>query len=325
MTNDEILNQRWKKTDKTLKDYLKTLSIYSENIIDDISEMFDSLDLKYEDLNKKISKQEQRKLDRRINEWKEQGIFNGYFAFLVTTKSIITYADLLEILIYSIYMTQLQSIKKSSKKVFKTIAEDSYKQAKRDIPTKKKKLSLTWEFIYSFLWLPSANKNWYEYLDLLGMTCQQEMYKQLLVDIQQKTRANEENLKALVRKQTNRILSINDDKFSGAMDNVARTLHNQIYIEAGKENKELQVRFIAEIDDKTTKMCLGMDKMLFYVNDWNRFYRYSDADKKDVLYTVFGLQVGINLPPITNHFHWCRSTITYQIDKDIKWLSRNKK
>lgn len=54
--------------------------------------------------------------------------------------------------------------------------------------------------------------------------------------------------------------------------------------------------------------------MLFYVNDWNKFYRYSDIDGKDVLYTVNGLEQGINLSPINNHFHWCRSTVTYQID-----------
>lgn len=28
-----------------------------------------------------------------------------------------------------------------------------------------------------------------------------------------------------------------------------------------------------------------------------------------------GLVVGINEPPITNHFHWCHSTLTYMIDK----------
>lgn len=61
-----------------------------------------------------------------------------------------------------------------------------------------------------------------------------------------------------------------------------------------------------------THLCFS--SMLFYVNDWNKFYRYSDIDGKDVLYTVNGLEQGINLSPINNHFHWCRSTVTYQID-----------
>ena len=67
-----------------------------------------------------------------------------------------------------------------------------------------------------------------------------------------------------------------------------------------------------------------MNNMLFYVNDWNRFYRYSDIDKKDVLYTVKGLETGINLPPIDNHFHWCRSTITYQLDEKVAEYVRSK-
>ena len=61
-------------------------------------------------------------------------------------------------------------------------------------------------------------------------------------------------------------------------------------------------------------MCESMNNMLFFVNDWNKFYRYSDIDGRDVLYTVKGLEQGINLPPINNHFHWCRSTVTYLID-----------
>ena len=123
-----------------------------------------------------------------------------------------------------------------------------------------------------------------------------------------------------MQKQMNRIICINGDKYSGVISDTCRQLGNKIYTDPFKEEKGLQIRFIAEMDKRTTKMSESMNNMLFYVNDWNKFYRYSEIDKKAVLYTVKGLEQGINLPPINNHFHWCRSTITYSInipDADI--------
>lgn len=320
MSNEEILNKRWLKTDKVLKSYLKEFNSLSKDTIDELIEVFNSLDITYNDLNKTISKAEKRKLDKKIKEWKKQGILVGYFAYLISSKNKITYADLLEILIYAIYVNQAEEIKNLSKEIFTLVAEDIYLQA-MDERKKKKKFSFTWEYIWSLLWIPTYNKNWDSYLQLLTLTNEQEMYKQLLTIIQQEKLINENMLRDLIKKQMNRIISINDDKYSGVLSDTCRQLGNKIYIEPFKEEKNLQIRFIAEMDKRTTKMCSGMNNMLFYVNDWNKFYRYSDIDGRDVLYTVKGLEQGINLPPINNHFHWCRSTITYQLD--IVDINRN--
>ena len=79
------------------------------------------------------------------------------------------------------------------------------------------------------------------------------------------------------------------------------------------------------MDKITTEMCETLNNQIFNVNDWNTYQRWSAADDKMVVYKTFGLEAGANLPPINNHFHWCRSTITYntEIDsdniKDIKF------
>lgn len=318
MSNEEILNKRWLKTDKILRNYQKKFNSLSIDTIDELIEVFNSLDITYVDLNKIISKAEKRKFDKKIKDWKKRGILTGYFAYLISSKNKITYADLLEILVYAIYVNQEEEIKKLSKEIFTLVAEDIYMQAIEERKTKKKKkFSLTWEYIWSLLWIPTYNKSWDSYLQLLTLTNEQEMYKQLLTIIQQEKLINENVLKDLIKKQMNRIISINDDKYSGILSDTCRQLGNKIYIEPFKEEKDLQVRFIAEIDKRTTKMCNGMNNMLFYVNDWNKFYRYSDMDDRDVLYTVKGLEQGINLPPINNHFHWCRSTITYLLEESI--------
>lgn len=81
-------------------------------------------------------------------------------------------------------------------------------------------------------------------------------------------------------------------------------------------------------------MCETLDNQLFYLDEMNTYQRYSEADKRIVTYHTKGMVLGENLPPISNHFHWCRSTITYLIDKDIRkkyseitkeWIKEHKK
>lgn len=324
MSNDEILNERWKMTDKILSNNLKHFKSIGINTIDGIVDMINSLDITYNDLNKPISKAEKRKLDKNIKEWKKSNLFNGYFAYLIYSKNKYTYGDLIEIMLYWIYIAQEQQFDELSKQVFIEVADDIYNQALKEIPIKpSNSFSLTWEYIWSFLWIPTYNKSWSDYLKLLTMMNQQEAYKLIVNNLQQNRTIKESDLKELTRKQVNRIISINDDKYSGILSDTSRLLGNKIYIEPFKE-KNLQVRFIAEIDKRTTKMCEGLNNQLFYVDDWNNFYRYSDIDKKDVLYNVYGLETGVNLPPINNHFHWCRSTITYQLEEQIANNVRNK-
>lgn len=324
MSNEEIINTRWKNIDDILKYYLKDLKEISTNTLDDIVELFNSLDIAYNDLNKPIPKAEKRKLDKKIKEWEKQGLLTGYFAYLVSSKKIYTYSDLIEILLYGIYSNEEKEVNDLSKTIFTEVANDVYTQAIEEAPIEPKKdFSLTWAYIWSLLCIPSYNKTWDEYLKLLTLTNQQELYKQVVGMIQQNKEIKEDDLKTLLNKQINRILSINDDKYSGVLSDTCRVLGNQIYLEPFKEEKDLQVRFIAEMDEKTTKMCKSMDNMLFFVNDINKFYRYSDFDKRNVLYTVKGLELGVNLPPINNHFHWCRSTITYQLEESIANDIRN--
>lgn len=318
MSNEEILNQRWKTTDKTLKDYLKRFRSISTETLDKLVEVFDTLDITYSDLNKPISKEEKRKLDRKIKEWKKQGLLTGYFAYLISKKSKYTYSDLLEILVYGVYVEQEEKIKSTSQEVFTIVAKDVYSQALKEIPVKpKKKFSLTWEFIWSLLWIPTYNKSWDNYIQLLTMNNYQEAYRQIVQVIQQGKDLNDSMLKDLMKKQCNRILSINDDKYSGVLSDTCRQLGNKVYTEPFKEEDDLQVRFIAEMDERTTDMCKSLNNKIFYVFRDNEFDRYVGTNANDVVlrrFRVKGLVAGVNLPPIDSFFHWCRSTITYLID-----------
>lgn len=320
MDNKTILNNRWRYTDMKLRDYFKIYKKVSSKTQDNIQDIFNSIDFEYTDLSKPISNNQKEKLLRVIDEWKEANLLNGYFGYKANElikKRYITNQEMLDILLWGAYIKERNQLDEYEQVLFTEIGQDLYKQGIEEIkPTKKKKWSLTWEYIWSMLCLPNVKgSSWITYIEALALTNAQEIERQATIQLQQNKKPNIEDdvFKNIVKKQQNRYISINGDKTSGALDSQVVEVANKSLLKAGEDvgQKKLRARFIAEIDDKTTKMCDGMNGMLFYVNDWNRFYRYSADDGRDVLYTIKGLEVGANLPPINNHFHYCRSTITY--------------
>lgn len=320
MDNKTILNNRWNYTDLKLKDYLRIYKKTNLKTQDNIQDIFNGIDFNYMDLNKPISNNQRKKLSRVVDEWKQLELLKGYFEYKVIeilNKRYITNQEMLSILLWGAFVKERNQLDEYEEVLFTEIGQDLYKQGIDEIkPTKKKKWSLTWEYIWSMLCLPNVKgSSWITYIEALALTNAQEIERQTIIQLQQNKKSNIEDdvFKNILKKQQNRYISINDDKISGALDSQVVEIANKSLLKAGEDvgQKKLRVRFIAEIDDRTTKMCDGMNGMLFYVNDWNRFYRYSDDDKRDVLYTIKGLEVGANLPPINNHFHYCRSTITY--------------
>lgn len=320
MDNKTILNNRWNYTDLKLKDYLRIYKKTNLKTQDNIQDIFNGIDFNYMDLNKPISNNQRKKLSRVVDEWKQLELLKGYFEYKVIeilNKRYITNQEMLSILLWGAFVKERSQLDEYEEVLFTEIGQDLYKQGIDEIkPTKKKKWSLTWEYIWSMLCLPNVKgSSWITYIEALALTNAQEIERQTIIQLQQNKKPNIEDdvFKNILRKQQNRYISINDDKISGALDSQVVEIANKSLLKAGEDvgQKKLRARFIAEIDDRTTKMCDGMNGMLFYVNDWNRFYRYSDDDKRDILYTIKGLEVGANLPPINNHFHYCRSTITY--------------
>lgn len=320
MDNKTILNNRWNYTDLKLKDYLRIYKKTNLKTQDNIQDIFNGIDFNYMDLNKPISNNQRKKLSRVVDEWKQLELLKGYFEYKVIeilNKRYITNQEMLSILLWGAFVKERNQLDEYEEVLFTEIGQDLYKQGIDEIkPTKKKKWSLTWEYIWSMLCLPNVKgSSWITYIEALALTNAQEIERQTIIQLQQNKKPNieDEVFKNILKKQQNRYISINDDKISGALDSQVVEIANKSLLKAGEDvgQKKLRARFIAEIDDRTTKMCDGMNGMLFYVNDWNRFYRYSDDDKRDVLYTIKGLEVGANLPPINNHFHYCRSTITY--------------
>lgn len=318
MTNEEILEKRWNSIDKYLKKYVNEYNKLNTKMKDKLQDVFNSFDIEYSDINKPISKAKKDRLYRFINKLKDKGLLTGYFGYqarLLLNRKNVTYAEMLEIMIQGSYLEENKELDEINNDLFYKVCETSYNQGLEEINGKTSNLFNSSKFAL-LLSIPILSMTISQYMESLALTNAKELYKQTLVNKQLGKDLNVDNrsYSDLFKKQRNRILDINGDKLSGGIVNITNNLSNSAFLEAGKDNNIKQCRFIAELDKRTTDMCKSMDNMLFNIDDWNKFYRYSAVDGRDVLYTVKGLEVGINLPPITNHFHWCRSTITYLID-----------
>ena len=65
-------------------------------------------------------------------------------------------------------------------------------------------------------------------------------------------------------------------------------------------------------------MCDSLNNQEFYINKENVFDRYYGETQKELTIQRIrcnGLVLGLNLPPIQHHFHYCRSTIMYLPNK----------
>ena len=329
MTNEQILNKRWNNIDKYLADYLKKYNDINQDTKYEIQDIFDSLNISYSDINKPISKSKKDRLDKFILKLQKDGLLGDYFGYrarLILNKKKVTYSELLEIMIMSSYIKQNKSFDEYNNILFFNVCENAYNQGIGDIVKIKdvKSKSFKLPILYTLLNIPILNMTAESYLYSLALTNADELYKQTLINLQlgKELDVDSKFYKDLFDKQNKRYISINGEKISGGIVNIVENLTNLAYLQAGIDTDIKQCRFIAEMDKRTTKMCETLNNQLFKLNGMNVYQRYSEIDKKIITYHTKGLVQGENLPPITNHFHWCRSTITYLLDENVANIAR---
>ena len=163
-----------------------------------------------------------------------------------------------------------------------------------------------------------AGLTWEQYIEATIQYNTQQIYKQAMYNIQMQKdiKIDSSEFHTIINRQNNQRLNINNNRISGAADLQIIGLNNLAKVEGIKSNAEnyAKVKFIAIEDDKTTLMCDSLNNQEFYINKENVFDRYYGETQKELkLQRVRcnGLVLGVNLPPIQHHFHYCRSTIIY--------------
>ncbi len=233
-------------------------------------------------------------------------------------------------LIYGAYIEEQSKLEETELNTFKDVVNYYYQQGQLEVnntlPKKKRKLvSVIPDAIFLAL-LDMQNEKgyiWKQYIEATIKYNTDQIYRQMLVNIQQGKENNIDNsvYQNIIKKQQNFKLNINGDKISGAVDNELVGLNNLAKAEGIYSfDDKARVIFVSLNDDRRTKMCESLDGQEFYVHDWNEFKRYSKVNDSIVKYRCYGLIVGLNCPPINDGFHWCRSFIVYlpPVEKEEK-------
>lgn len=324
MDNLKILKNKYKDTDKELNKYLKKYKRLDLSIRDRIQDVFNDFGITYQEMFKIASETRKNKFKRMVEENELSG-YNGNLIKKMSQRKKIKNYEIFEMLILMFYTIKYQKVEAELSTTLKTNTEIAYQlgidECKEIEKTKKTKFKLKDNFLYELMILPTySGLVWNNYMTSLAGYWAREVYKQAMVNKQQdkELNVNDDIFTRMFNREENALLhkklGTEDvptymDKYSGSIDALNTYCMNKAMLQAYMDYGIKEVRFVAEVDTKTTGMCKSLDGQIFKINGINKYTRYSAMDKKIVNYTTEGLEVGANLPPINNHFHWCRSTI----------------
>jgi hypothetical protein len=323
----------WEEIQRKQKNYLKDYKKKQRLTIDEIQNVVDSNKLSVDELydiadTNKINKFK-RKITATFDEIKnvDKPIDNSYVKFLADTylnSKQITNKDILLFLIMLEYLKL--AIRLNDYELFSEIVSIAHKHAENECKQVLGQDKKTRPINVLNLWLMTLPNHlgsiWSDYIQNEINYNANQLFKQIMIDISQNNDIdlNSDIYKNIFDKQQRTHFNINEDKYSGGVDAQSVFIANQTILEVGKDYGMEKVMFISDLCGNVTKMCKNMHKMVFNLkgqNIFDRWYGDSANDLKEVIVDIDGLVLGINLPPITGHFHWCHSTLTYLIDEDI--------
>lgn len=296
-----------------------------------LQEIFDSIDFDFNNLYNIADTKTKKRINIYIEGWKDKGLLTGYFGTLaknIYNRTRVKNSEILELLIYGAYIEEQSKLNETELNIFKDVANYYYQQGQEEVnetlPKKKRKIvSVIPDAIFlALLDMPNAKGYvWQEYIEVITKYNADQIYRQMTIDLQQQKELDITNdiYQNLIKRQQNSRLNINGDKISGAVDLQTIGLNNLAKIEGIKSlDNKAKCKFIGINDEKQTDMCKSLDSQEFYIHDWNEFERYSKSNDCIKKYRCYGLVIGLNLPPINDGFHYCRSTIVYNTDYTSK-------
>jgi hypothetical protein len=242
--------------------------------------------------------------------------YGKYEAKKLLKRTKLTNAEISKFLLYILYSRKQKEIDEISNIAIQKIVTETYKQETEKVHKQTGVIIPLFDIgIIATLMAMSNSRGyvWNEYMESTTLYNADETYRYLLIN------GSTKGINDLVQKQKNRILKVkknpsNEDKYTGALEEQLVFVINQTKLQAYTDMGIEKVQFIGVEDKNQTPMCQTLDRQVFLIDKLNIYSRYSDLDKKNIIYKTQGLKVGENLPPINNCFHWCRSSITYLVN-----------
>ena len=304
-----LIEKRWKKSEEALRKALPSIKKLYRQLGDKVLNTFDEIDFDFKKANKNVPARVKRYVDDRIDFWKESGLLVGYLQYLAISHTW-TYKSVVYLLIFGLYVETYTRLKKIAEDIFEITANDIHEQSAEERGDKKPD-PIPIDEILAMAIIPLLMTSFFDYLDTLAIDQTDEMESFIMTYQMNQRELTDDLLLAFMMKQAARMLKNKKGRWSGAIEQATRVVGNSSYIY--DVDPDQKVKFVAEIDDRTTKMCRSLNDQVFFVRKKNVFTRYSEAAKGNIEVECMGLVLGLNMPPITDHFHWCRSTLSYQV------------
>lgn len=314
----------WKVHDNYMRQLKQLYNKTSKQTQNRLQEIFDTFNFTTENIYNIADNKTKKRINTYIEQWKEQGILksSNYFSVLANNiykRTRVKNSEILELLIYSSYVEEQNKLEEQEKQIMYEDANYYYQEGIKEVEKKKKLSVIPMALFLALLDRPNySGFNWKQYIEVTMQYNTQQIYKQVILNIQQQRNLeiDSSEFQTIINRQNNQKLNINGNKISGAADLQMIGLNNLVIVEGIKSisGNDAKVKFIAVEDDKTTLMCDSLNNQEFYINKENVFDRYYGETQKDLRIERIkcqGLVLGLNLPPIQHHFHYCRSTIMY--------------
>ena len=303
-----------------MRELKKLYQIKNLQLQNRLQEIFDSYSFDFNNLYSIADKDTKQRIDTYIEQLKESLIDSELeeLADNIYNRKRVKNSEILEFLIYSAYIDEKIAVEDKEFEIFREDINNYYQEGQEEVIKSaiKEEIGIIPEtLLFSLLEMPNAKGYIYDdYVNAITKYNANQLYRQVVIDIQQQKtlKIKFDIYQNILKKQQNQKLCINGDKISGDVDLTLIGLNNKAKSEGMYSfDKNAKVRFVAVEDNVTTKMCNSLNDQIFNVHDWNEFERYSESNGKNTKYKCYGLIIGLNMPPIDDHFHWCRSTIQY--------------
>lgn len=335
----------WEQHDNYMKQLKQLYNKISRQTQLRLQEIFDMFNFTSENIYDIADNKTKRRINTYIEQWKEQGLLknNNYFSVLVNNiyrRTRVKNSEILELLIYSAYVEEQSKLEEQEKQIMYEDANYYYQEGQKEVDKKKKPSIIPMALFLALLDQPNySGFTWEQYIQITMQYNAQQIYKQVILSLQQQKtlEINSSEFQSIIKRQNNQKLNMNGDKISGATDlqtiglnnlakveGITKAVNGNAQLNDSKDNggvtitnndtDDIKVRFIAVEDDKTTLMCDSLNNQIFNVHKENVFDRYYGETQKELRLQRIrckGLVLGLNLPPIQWHFHYCRSTIMY--------------
>lgn len=317
----------WQYHNKKIKELKQVYRKISKQTQNKLQEMFDTFDFNFDNLYSIADSKTKNRVNIYIEEWKDKGLLTGYFGMLANNiykRTRVKNSEILELIIYGAYIEEQNKLNETELNIFKDVANYYYQQGQQEVnntlPKKKRKIvSVIPDAIFlALLDMPNAKGYvWKQYIEAIVKYNAEQIYRQMTIDLQQQNKPDITNniYQNIIKKQQNTKLNINNDKISGDIDLTLIGINNMAKVEGIKIlDSKARCMFVSDMCENVTTMCSNMNGYIFNVDDWNEFDRWYGETAKELRIErikVKGLVLGINLPPIRHHFHWCHSYIMY--------------